>query len=42
MELEIMVVMQAGTYIDSHAGITYSEGIFTRISEMALFNLTAI
>jgi hypothetical protein len=42
MELEIMVVMQAGTSSDSHAGITYSEGIFIRISEMALFNLTAI
>jgi hypothetical protein len=42
MELEIMVVMQAGTYIDSNAGITYSEEIIIRISEIALFNLKTI
>jgi hypothetical protein len=42
MELVIMAVMQAGTYIDSNARITYSEGIIMRISEIALFNLKTI
>jgi hypothetical protein len=42
MELEILVVMQAGSSIDSNAGITYSEGIIIRISEIALFNLSTI